>query len=212
MNWPPENRAQLARRSYEIVKTKGLSRFFTARPLSLAEMRAFLVMIVAIGLLGSLVSRPSSRPSSSPEELFANATGSDESSDSSQKADALISQDGAIELQRNSDGHFYADVEINGASVHMLVDTGATGIALSRDDARKAGIATSIGMTDVVGEGADGSIHGEFVTIDRMSLGSTSAEKMEAIVLSGGEQSLLGQEFLKKFASVEIHGDTMTLR
>jgi aspartyl protease family protein len=94
----------------------------------------------------------------------------------------------------------------------MLVDTGATEIALSRDDARSAGIATSIGMPNVVGEGADGSIHGEVVTIERVSLGNTTAEGMPAIVLNSGGQSLLGQSFLAKFASVEIHGDTMTLK
>ena len=75
-----------------------------------------------------------------------------------------------------------------------------------------AGIATSIGMNEVVGEGADGSVHGEVVTVDRLSLGNAKAEAMPAIVLNSGGQSLLGQEFLAKFASVEIHGDTMTLK
>ena len=46
------------------------------------------------------------------------------------------SEDGSITLDRNADGHFYADVRINGNPVHMLIDTGASGIALSRDDAR----------------------------------------------------------------------------
>ena len=105
-----------------------------------------------------------------------------------------------------------ADVDVNGTKLHMLVDTGATEIALSREDARNAGIATSIGMNDVVGRGADGSVHGEVVTVDRMSLGNSKAEAMPAIVLNSGDQSLLGQSFLAKFASVEIHGDTMTLR
>jgi aspartyl protease family protein len=94
----------------------------------------------------------------------------------------------------------------------MLVDTGATGVALSREDARRAGIATSIGMNEVVGQGADGNVHGEFVMVDRISLGSKSVEQMPAMVLNGGEQSLLGQAFLAKFASVEIHGDSMILR
>ena len=67
-------------------------------------------------------------------------------------------------------------------------------------------------MNDVVGEGADGAIHGEYVTIDRMSLGERRVEHIDAIVLNSGEQSLLGQSFLSKFASVEIHGDTMVLR
>jgi predicted aspartyl protease len=67
-------------------------------------------------------------------------------------------------------------------------------------------------MNDVVGEGAGGSVHGDFVTIDRIELGPKTAEQVPALVLNGGEQSLLGQSFLKQFASVEIHGDTMTLR
>jgi aspartyl protease family protein len=127
-------------------------------------------------------------------------------------SDASPSSDGSLEIQREPNGHFYADVDINGTKVHMLIDTGATGVALSREDARSAGIATSIGMPNIVGEGADGGIHGEYVTVDQMSLGSAKAEAVPAIVLNNGGQSLLGQSFLAKFASVEIHGDTMTLR
>jgi predicted aspartyl protease len=67
-------------------------------------------------------------------------------------------------------------------------------------------------MNDVVGRGADGSVHGEFITIDRITLGEKRAEQMPAMILNAGEQSLLGQSFLQKFASVEIRGDTMTLR
>lgn len=175
-------------------------------------MRFYLVMIVVVGVLGSMLSHLPPRPSQSPHDLYVNATGADEDTSSSSASQSPQPLDGAIELQRNENGHFYADVDINGAQVHMLVDTGATGIALSREDARKAGIATSIGMNDVVGEGADGSIHGEYVTIDRMSLGGKSVDGMRAIVLNNGEQSLLGQSFLAQFASVEMHGDTMTLR
>ena len=67
-------------------------------------------------------------------------------------------------------------------------------------------------MNDVVGEGADGSVHGEVVTVDRIASATAKAEAIPAIVLNSGGQSLLGQSFLAKFASVEIHGDTMTLR
>jgi aspartyl protease family protein len=84
----------------------------------------------------------------------------------------------------------------------MLVDTGATGIALSREDARSAGIATSIGMNGVVGKGADGSVHGEVVTVDRMTLGNANTGAVRAIVLNSGGRSLLGQGFLARFASV----------
>src|SRR5687768_2493745 len=103
---------------------------------------------------------------------------------------------GAIELRRESNGHFYADVDINGSPVRVLVDTGASGIALSRDDARRAGLAISAGMFEVIGKGANGDVHGEYVQLDRVSLGSTTAEGVPAVVLDSGEQSLLGQSFL----------------
>jgi predicted aspartyl protease len=67
-------------------------------------------------------------------------------------------------------------------------------------------------MNDVVGQGADGAVHGEVVTLDRIQLGDKQAEKMPAIILNSGEQSLLGQEFLTKFESVQIRGDKMVLR
>lgn len=170
----------------------------------------YLVILVVIGIGASMMSGAKrAAPSAQPDVLVVSPDAS--------RAEAAVQNvasldDGSVQLQRNENGHFYADVDINGAQVHMLVDTGATGIALSRDDARKAGIATSIGMNDVVGQGADGSVHGEYVTVDKMSLGGKTVEHMNAIVLNNGDQSLLGQAFLSQFASVEIHGDTMTLR
>jgi aspartyl protease family protein len=175
-------------------------------------MRMFLITIFAIGIMASMIGRlPSGRPSQ--EVLVINAAvAADEAGGAQNAAPEATSQNGSLDIPRSDNGHFYADVDVNGTKVHMLIDTGATGIALSREDARSAGIATSIGMNDVVGEGADGTVHGEVVTVDRLSLGSVKAEAMPAIVLNSGGQSLLGQTFLAKFASVEIHGDTMTLK
>ena len=181
-------------------------------------VRSALVAVFLLGIFASLMSTCASRMNSLPrsatfearnERPFVRATA--DSAESS-AASGGYSDGLAVQLDRSPDGHFYADVEINGAPVHMLVDTGATGIALSRDDAHSAGLATSIGMNDVVGRGADGSVHGEFVTLERVRLGGTSATGLEAVVLNNGEQSLLGQEFLSKFASVEIHGDVMVLK
>ena len=120
----------------------------------------YLIAVMFIGVMGSLLTRPPSKisdPSASTHIVPAVAESSDEGVTGMPAAEMNL--DGAIRLQRSSDGHFYADVELNGTTVTMLVDTGASVIALSREDARKAGIATSIGMNDVVGRGADGSVH-----------------------------------------------------
>jgi clan AA aspartic protease (TIGR02281 family) len=67
-------------------------------------------------------------------------------------------------------------------------------------------------MNDIVGEGADGAVHGEVVTLERVELGPLSASGLNAVVLNSGQQSLLGQSFLEKFSSVQIEGDRMVLR
>ncbi|MEA3078606.1 MAG: aspartyl protease family protein [Sphingomonadales bacterium] len=179
-------------------------------------MRALFIWIFAFGFLGALLGHLPSRSSSAKIPDAAQRAFDGERDRiaelKAQNSPQFTREDGAVELQRSSDGHFYADVRINNVSVHMLVDTGASVIALSRDDARSAGLATSIGMNDVVGEGADGAVHGEFARLDKVELGPLSAEGLEAVVLNGGQQSLLGQSFLSKFASVQIEGDRMILR
>ena len=176
--------------------------------------RTYLILVVLAGLFGSLASTFTARAPSAGGDAFAGRIKDTHLDDSSADAAEPMVTTGAGEavLERSPDGHFYADVQINGATVRALVDTGASSIALSREDARTAGIPVSIGMNEVIGRGADGEVRGEFVTLDHVSLGPTTAEAIPAIILNSGEQSLLGQSFLSKFASVEIQGDRMILR
>jgi aspartyl protease family protein len=174
-------------------------------------LRTWFTFILVIGVVGAMLGRAGS----GTDDRFARAKAAQEQSyeeAASAGAPSIAINDGSIELQRQPDSHFYADVRINGAPVHMLVDTGATLIALSREDAQSAGVATSIGMPNVVGEGADGEVHGEWVRLESVELGPLSARGLEAVVLNSGAQSLLGQQFLSQFKSVEIHGDRMVLR
>ena len=178
-------------------------------------MRALVVLVFVTGfvatLLAQVLAQSATRPAV-PSMASVSSNGVETVQASTPSTPQFAREDGSLELQRNDDGHFYADVRINGNSVHMLIDTGASGIALSRDDARAAGLATSIGMPEVVGEGADGEVHGEYVKLDKVELGPLSASGLDAVVLNSGNQSLLGQSFLSKFASVQIEGDRMVLR
>jgi len=179
-------------------------------------MRVVFVCLLAIGFMASLLTNlPSGNAGSATSKVAVG--GRSESTDRvaalrPRSGPRFNSQDGSVELLREDDGHFYADVRINGAPIRMLIDTGASGIALSREDAQMAGLATSIGMTDVVGQGAGGEVHGEFVQLDRVELGPLSASGLDAVILDGGQQSLLGQSFLRKFGKVQIEEDRMVLR
>src|SRR5262245_36240999 len=45
-----------------------------------------------------------------------------------------------VEIDAESSGHFNAEAEINGRSVEVMIDTGATMVALSYEDAERAGL------------------------------------------------------------------------
>jgi aspartyl protease family protein len=181
-------------------------------------MRGLVALVFVTGFVATLVAQLASHstnaviPRPSSAEAPSSAAPQQMAEPKAMTSAQFSSDDGSLTLERNADGHFYADVRINNNPVHMLIDTGASGIALSRDDAQAAGLAMSIGMNDVVGEGADGAVHGEYVKLDRVELGPLSASGLDAIVLNSGEQSLLGQSFLSKFSSVQIQGNQMVLR
>ena len=172
--------------------------------------RFYLIVIILAGVMGSVLSSGNSRSSSDGMNGIKERN-TDEARAAADWNASAVPVDG-VELKRAADGHFYADVEINGMPIKILVDTGASGIALSRDDARRAGLALSAGSGEVVGEGAGGDVRGEWVTLDKVKLGSKTATSVDAVVLNGGEMSLLGQSFLRQFGTVEIRGDTMVLR
>jgi aspartyl protease family protein len=171
-----------------------------------------IVLVIAVAIASALGKMTSPAPTDRAVLMTGSASASPSRQSATDGEAAINRLDGSIQLDRQADGHFYADVRINGNMVHMLVDTGATGIALSRDDARTAGLAPSIGMSAVVGEGADGAVRGEYVRLDRVELGPLSAEGMDAVVLNGGQQSLLGQSFLSKFKTMQVEDDRMVLR
>ena len=119
---------------------------------------------------------------------------------------------GTTELPRAADGHFYADAAINGAQVNFLVDTGASVVALTGDDARAAGIGWSDADVRPVARGASGPVYGVAITLDEISVGGHIARNVSALVVPEGlEISLLGQSFLSTVQPVRIDSDRMVL-
>jgi aspartyl protease family protein len=125
-----------------------------------------------------------------------------------------IAKDGAAEttLTRSSDGHFYADARINGTVIRVLVDTGASIVALTREDALKIGLIFSEKEFTDSAQTAGGKVALKSVTLDHVALGPVEASKVDAAI-AGPElhQSLLGQSWLQQVGEVTIKGDVMTL-
>jgi predicted aspartyl protease len=92
-------------------------------------MRLFIAVLL-IGMGGSLLTNMSPVPSTSStsHELVVNQT-EPPSEEAPDTPATMMNMDGAIQLERKADGHFYADVTINGTPETMLIDTGAIGNA-----------------------------------------------------------------------------------
>jgi aspartyl protease family protein len=119
---------------------------------------------------------------------------------------------GATVLDRQPDGHFYADADVGGNPVHFLVDTGSSVVALTGEDASNAGLDWSDDQLSYVGKGANGAIYGVPVTLDEVSLGGFQGEHVAAVIIPEGlPVSLLGQSFLSRVPKLDIAGDKMTL-
>lgn len=125
---------------------------------------------------------------------------------------AAALSDGSIVLTRQLDGHYYISTEINGVTVDFLVDTGASGVALTLDDARRIGILLDRLDYSVTVSEASRTARAARVTIRTLDMHGHRFEHVPAYVMQGGERSLLGMSVLERFSSVEIRGDQLVLR
>lgn len=115
-------------------------------------------------------------------------------------------------LTRQANGHFFARALVNGQSVDFLIDTGASGVALTEADARRIGIPLDPANYAVIGSGASGEVRGQLVTLTSVALDGKRVEQVAGAVLEGSEVSLLGQSFLSRMGRIEISGDRMVIR
>jgi aspartyl protease family protein len=116
-------------------------------------------------------------------------------------------------LERESNGHFYTHAKVNDDElVHFVVDTGATVVALTVDDARRLGISVDPSEFTVVGEGASGLVRGKDVMLKSVEVDGKRVENVRGVILEGSRLSLLGQAYLSRMGEVEMSGDYMVLK
>lgn len=108
----------------------------------------------------------------------------------------VVTANGEVVLQRNREGHYVADGEINGRKVTFMVDTGATSVALSSRLARaidlKRGAAIQV-------DTANGVAVGYQTRLNTVRLGDIVVHEVSAVFSDGmmDDTVLLGMSFLK---------------
>lgn len=127
---------------------------------------------------------------------------------------AVQTEPGVAYLSRSLNGHFNADAMVNGTHVHFLVDTGASDVALTREDAQRAGLNLNSLSYTTAYDTANGRIMAARVMLDEVAIGDIVLHDVEASVTRTESlpSSLLGMSFLGRLSSVEVSGDRLILR
>ncbi|EAQ13643.1 MULTISPECIES: TIGR02281 family clan AA aspartic protease [Maritimibacter] len=124
---------------------------------------------------------------------------------------SVVSQ-GVVEVPRRPDGHFYLTLEVDGTPVNFVVDTGASQVVLSMDDARRVGLNPDDLPFIGTAMTANGEVRTAPTTVDEMVLGDITERDVRVYVNEGAmDMSLLGMTYLRRFDRIEIADDMLIL-
>ncbi len=136
-------------------------------------------------------------------------------------AEAAVSARGASSGQggpsativKSSDGHYWANGRINGASVRFLVDTGATAVALTPADAQRLGFdINALSYTNRV-DTAAGRARAASVKLASLTVSGARLDNVDALVIEKGlDTSLLGMTYLGRLTSFQATRETLVLQ
>jgi len=115
-----------------------------------------------------------------------------------------------VVLHAGDRGHFMANASINGVSIKMMVDTGASLVTLPASDAVRLGINYTAGARGKMNT-AGGTVNAYSVKLDSIKIGDIELYQVDAAVLDSGLSiPLLGMSFLNRM-EMRREGDQMTL-
>ena len=124
-----------------------------------------------------------------------------------------VLEDGAgIMVPRAEDGHFHLTLELDGVPVDFLVDTGASDLVLTRQDAQRVGLDPDSLVFLGRARTANGMVKTAYTTVDSVALGPFRFNRV-GVAVNGGEMqgSLLGMSFLSMFERLEISDNRLLL-
>jgi aspartyl protease family protein len=125
-------------------------------------------------------------------------------------AAAVAGSSAAVKLAADGRGHYIVDGQVNGGAVRFVLDTGATLVSLSSDDAQRLGIDYRAGKPGVMNT-ANGQTRAWRVTLDSVRVGDITLNHVEGAVLeTPGMPPLLGMSFLNR-TDMRREGEVLTL-
>ena len=152
---------------------------------------ASLVFVLVVTERRAILPAPPSRPAAKPA-----ATAAAEPSEAGGGDRLVYLADGR--------GHFLLDVVVNGAPLRMLLDTGATLVSLTPQDALAAGFAPRDLAFTGAARTANGTVRVAPVRLSQITLDQVSVYDVPGAVIENLHMSLLGMSFLDRLKGYEM--------
>ncbi len=129
------------------------------------------------------------------------------------EGDASVSGPRQVQIQAERDGHFYVDAQINFQPVRLMVDTGATVVALRVSDAAAAGIRVAPSEFTNPVQTANGTTMAAQTTLDTVSVNDIEVRHIRALIVPDEQLSLslLGGSFLNGVQRFQVTDGTLTI-
>ncbi len=119
----------------------------------------------------------------------------------------------AAQVVRGADGHYWAQADIDGRAVRVMVDTGASVVALTPADAARLGVELEASDFSAVVQTASGPVSAAPVTLKHVAVAGARVDDVQALVVKEGlPHSLLGMSFLGRLSRFEATPAGLTLR
>ncbi len=135
--------------------------------------------------------------------------------DAAEEMQAATAQFGSVvQIKAGRNGHFHTKAEVNGRPIEVMIDTGATMVALSYEDAERAGLYVNRGDFTSAVRTANGVARVAPVTLDRVSVGDITVRDVPAAVAEPGrlKTSLLGMSFLGRLSRFDMRSGVLVLQ
>jgi clan AA aspartic protease (TIGR02281 family) len=176
-----------------------------------------IVIFTRLGDFGSAVVQSAAHSQSTESEAQASANSDDATTPAADQpagappteADANVS----TELKADNRGHFVTDAEIDGTTVKVMVDTGASAVALSYEDADDAGLRPRTLDFNIPVGTANGVVNAARVSLRRVEVDGVEVRDVDGLVLPEGAMrgTLLGMSFLSRLRSFKVEDGVLHL-
>lgn len=126
--------------------------------------------------------------------------------------EAVADSGDQLMIRAGQGGHFFVTAYVNGREIDFLVDTGASTVALSREDAAALGFHPHNLDFSHVYRTANGIARAAPVTLNEIMIEHLSVYDVDAAVMEGEMgHSLLGMSFLNRLSGYQVRADTLYL-